>query len=343
MTITSEMRVRAALALDVTDRPPVSLWGHEFDKEWFTNSLADSTVDRAQRLGLDWVKVQFRATVFAEAVGAWYQPDPSGLVEPIQRKPAVSNVDDWNLVIERALAPVLPDVFEDQLAVLRRVLMATSSTTPVVHTIFSPISICHYLVRGGMPEVQAWFQSHPQLMSRVLEALGTMMARYGSAAIENGASGVLYGTLPGYASPKLMSSNEYADVVLPSDLISLDGTTAGWFNTVHFCADSIFFEHIKQMPVQAVNWEDRGSGNLSLSEAREFLQIAVMGGLDRYAALRDGTAADVAAEVASVFERCSTPGLMVSPNCSVSPLPTEKEENFVALVSAVKAQSTQAG
>jgi uroporphyrinogen decarboxylase len=62
--------VEAALALDVADRPPVSAWGHNYDLEWDAAALARETVERTARLGLDFVKLQLRATTLAEVVGS---------------------------------------------------------------------------------------------------------------------------------------------------------------------------------------------------------------------------------------------------------------------------------
>src|SRR5438105_8187937 len=65
----SRERVEAALALDVADRAPVSAWGHNYDLEWDAEMLAAETVERTRRLGFDLVKLQIRATTFAEGLG----------------------------------------------------------------------------------------------------------------------------------------------------------------------------------------------------------------------------------------------------------------------------------
>src|SRR6266508_3510188 len=67
-------RVRAALALEVADRPPAAWWGHTFREEWSARELADVTVARQRAYGWDFVKLQPRACCFAEAFGSEYRP-----------------------------------------------------------------------------------------------------------------------------------------------------------------------------------------------------------------------------------------------------------------------------
>ena len=69
MTVSGRERVRAALALDVADRPPVSAWGHTYEEEWGVESLATATVAIARKYEFDFVKLQIRATTFGEAFG----------------------------------------------------------------------------------------------------------------------------------------------------------------------------------------------------------------------------------------------------------------------------------
>src|SRR5438876_111775 len=77
--VTGRQRVEAALAMDVADRPPVAAWGHTYREEWSPEALAAITVERARRLGWDFVKFQPRASCFAEAFGSVYHPSGHAL------------------------------------------------------------------------------------------------------------------------------------------------------------------------------------------------------------------------------------------------------------------------
>ena len=92
-------RVRAALAmepLDGRDRPPAAWWAHTYVEEWSPASLARVTLERQRRFGWDFVKVQPRATCFAEAFGSTYRPSgrpdraskpPNAAPYPVSRLP----------------------------------------------------------------------------------------------------------------------------------------------------------------------------------------------------------------------------------------------------------------
>src|SRR5437879_5038717 len=84
--------------MGVADRPPVGAWGHTYREEWSPADLAAVTVERARRLGWDFVKFQPRASTFAEAFGSTYHPSGHRLRAPVLIRPAVPDVDSWAAV-----------------------------------------------------------------------------------------------------------------------------------------------------------------------------------------------------------------------------------------------------
>src|SRR2546421_8249799 len=78
----SVTRLKPAIALEKPARPPFTLWGHTFKEEWSPKELAAITVRRARRYRLDFVKLQPRATLFAEAYRSEYQPSGNGEEQP---------------------------------------------------------------------------------------------------------------------------------------------------------------------------------------------------------------------------------------------------------------------
>ena len=59
-------RVDAALRGDKVDRVPVSMWGHDFEREWSPQALAEAMIENYARYDWDFMKVNPRATTFVE-------------------------------------------------------------------------------------------------------------------------------------------------------------------------------------------------------------------------------------------------------------------------------------
>src|SRR5438445_12376290 len=94
----SVTRLKTAIALEKPDRPPFTLWGHTFKEEWSPKELAAITVRRARRYRLDFVKLQPRATFFAEAYGSDYRPSRSDEEHSTLIRAGVESLEDWDEV-----------------------------------------------------------------------------------------------------------------------------------------------------------------------------------------------------------------------------------------------------
>ena len=69
-------RVDAALRDAPVDRVPASMWGHDFEREWSAQGLAEATVENFTRYDWDYVKVNPRASYHVE--GWKVRVKPSG-------------------------------------------------------------------------------------------------------------------------------------------------------------------------------------------------------------------------------------------------------------------------
>ncbi len=70
--MTKKQRVRAALAGEPLDRPPASMWGHDFTREWSASDLVEATLEQYRAYDWDFIKLNPRASYFAEAWGSEY-------------------------------------------------------------------------------------------------------------------------------------------------------------------------------------------------------------------------------------------------------------------------------
>ncbi|HZB97445.1 MAG TPA: uroporphyrinogen decarboxylase family protein, partial [Candidatus Sulfotelmatobacter sp.] len=139
----SRDRVEAALAHQRPDRPPVSAWGHTFLEEWDSQRLALATTVSAHRFTWDFIKLQPRASCFAEAFGSEYRASGNDRQAPVLVKQAVSRPEDWERVV---VEEPRKEPLDDQVEALAGVVARVGPRVPVLQTVFSPLTVAGYLV-----------------------------------------------------------------------------------------------------------------------------------------------------------------------------------------------------
>ncbi len=328
--MTGRKRVEAALAMSVTDRPPVGAWGHTYREEWSPEELAGITVERARRFGWDYVKFQPRASSFAEAFGSVYHPSGHRLRGPILIRPAVPNLEAWSSV-----AVANRKALDDQVDSIRLVARELGPDVPVIQTVFSPVTVGGYLVGKSQSRVVRELRKHPDMVGPALERIAEALVDFTRRSVRAGAAGIFY-AISGYAGRKVMPEDVYRDLVLPYDQAVLNALPAkAWFNAVHLCGSNLNFGLARDLPGQAVSWSIHNQGNPSLTEGQKIAGRAVMGGLSQRATLVYGPPARIRSEVSRAVKETDGRGLIVAPGCSVPP--RVRETNLVAMVEAIAA------
>jgi uroporphyrinogen decarboxylase len=328
--MTGRMRVEAALALQVADRPPVGAWGHTYREEWSPDDLAAVTVERARRFGWDFVKFQPRASCFAEAFGSLYRPSGHRLRAPVLIKPAVPDVESW-----ASVRVANRQALDDQVRSIGLVARALGPDVPVIQTVFSPITVGGYLVGKSQSRVVRELRKQPELVGPALERIAEELLDFSRRSIDAGAAGIFY-AISGYAGRKVMAEAAYRDLILPYDLAVLTGLPKkAWFNAVHLCGSNLNFGLARDLPAQAVSWSIHNQGNPSLAEGRAIAGRAVMGGLSQRATLVYGPPPKIEAEARAAVEETGGRGLILAPGCSVPP--RVREANLEAMAMAVAA------
>src|SRR3989337_1615529 len=93
-TFSKSDRVSAALRGDDVDHVPVSAWWHDFLREWSPEGLAQATIEAYRQYDWDFIKVNPRATYYAEDWGARFQPSGRPDKQPELIEPAVRAPED---------------------------------------------------------------------------------------------------------------------------------------------------------------------------------------------------------------------------------------------------------
>jgi uroporphyrinogen decarboxylase len=332
---TGRARVEAALGLGAADRPPVSAWGHTYDREWDVDSLAATTVEAARRFGFDFVKLQVRATCFAEAFGGRWRYSGSPAAEPVTEHPGGTTLEDWRRIAggEHDLTPL-----RDQVEAMRLVTRELGADIPVLQTVFSPGMVAWYLAGRDLRLLQGLVAEQPALLDSGLARIGEVLAGFTADSLAAGAAGVFYAINP-LAGTRVISAADYERVYLPSDRIATAAAGGGWFNMLHLCGPHIDTSLVERLPMHCVNWSLHDAGNPGLRELRDRFRVAVAGGLQRHSPIQAPSAEEMRSAAAAALGETGGQGHLLTPGCSVSPWPQAKPENLEAMVAAAQSGS----
>ena len=229
------------------DRPPISMWRHFFPQETSSEGLAEAMLGFQRRYDWDFMKVNPRASYHAEDFGL--RP----VLEP----------DDW-LKLE-VLDPG-QGVLGEHLQALDAISLGLNGEVPFLMTVFTPLSIASRLVPSEEVSLRH-LREHPDLVRHALEVVTETFARFSTAFLDRGASGIFYATTS-WATTRVITEEEYARVARPYDLKLLGALPECEFHILHVCRDDNMLGALADYPVHAFNWDTRGEGNLSLADGR---------------------------------------------------------------------------
>ena len=325
--MTKRERVLAALGRQPVDRPPLSFWRHVPEVDHTAAGLADAMLAWQRRWDLDFIKIMSSGVYCVEDWGCKvaYTGSPNGAKQCLEH--AVRTAADW-----ARIKPLDPGAgaLGRELEALRLVVEGKTDDVPVLHTLFSPLTIARKLAGDRLRQD---LEANPKAVLQALEAITETVIRYGAAAIEVGADGVFFATQTG--SPDVMSRDDkrrfgllYARRVLES----LDGKSI--FTLLHVHGREIYFDDlVDTFAVHAVNWHDRLTPP-TLGDAQRRFSGAVVGGLNEGTTLRKGPVHSIVAEVEDAIRQTAGRGVMVAPGC-VLPLDVP-DAHLEAVVTTVR-------
>jgi uroporphyrinogen decarboxylase len=323
-------RVTAALAGSEVDRIPVSFWGHDYVREWTAEGLAEATLERFREYDWDFIKVNPRATYYAEAWGSRYKPSGDPLHGPV-------NVD-YVLKTERDLDRLTAldardGPFGEQLAALRLIGEALAREAPFIQTVFSPLAVVGRLANGDLGFVRRCMREEVQALHKALDAVARTLAGYAKACLDAGADGIFFATVD-WGTYDVATVEHYAEFGRPYDLQVLSAVAEARFNVLHVCRKDNMLLSMLDYPVHAFNWATNETGNPSLAEILAKSERAVMGGLS-VRAMSEGTRKQVTDEAKAALGETGGRRFLLAAGCSIPP--QTPETNLRAALAAVGA------
>jgi len=310
---TKRERVLAALRGDPVDRVPLSFWLHNFVAENSAKGLADETLRLARVFDWDFLKPQSRAQCFAEMWGLTYRPSTDRAIQySVTQTPLAGAAD------AARLSPVDPrtGALGEQLDALARIRAGVGADTPIIWTVFAPMMVLPYLLRGGREQALAIARTEPKAMDAALRAIAETLAAYARACVEAGADGLFYAT--NIARADSLTAEECRRFQRPHDLRILAAVETAPFNLLHVCGPAVHFDEFADYPVAAFSWA-LGGGNPSLADVHRRTGRAVVGGLPAKPEIASMSAEQLAVRARSAVDEMRGRALLLGPDCSINP------------------------
>jgi len=323
--MTKHERIEAAIARRPVDRVPYAVWCHFPEVDRSTAGLAQAILRFHQRYDSDFLKVTPRAHYAVEDWGCV----ESETVMPDGHRPcashAVDAAGDWKQIKPLDIAS---SAYGQHLETLVRVIVDKRADAPVLPTVFSPLSLARKLSGDRLNQD---LRERPEAVVEALEAITETLLRFVTLCLDEEAGGIFYSIQA--ASHRFHTEEEYARFGEPYDRRILEAAMArSKLVIVHCHGDELMFERLARLPGHARNWDDRAAGP-SLREGKARVKGAVIGGINQWATVCEGTAEEVRAEVNDAVTQTDGIGLIVGPGCVLPP--AAPDQNVAALVKAL--------
>ena len=228
--MTPRERVWAALHGEPVDRPPVSFWGHVYHRESSAQDLVDHTMERFDRFGWDWVKLNPRKHYHVEPWGVRYRYPGVADVKPTLDVWPIHRGEDWATIRE---VPHDGGALGEQLEAVRMLRKRLPSDVPFVQTVFTPLAILGEMIETPQ-QLKAHLKTHPAEVRSALEAVTATFEKHVDAVLQAGADGIYFATVD-WASRDLMTPEEYRAWARPWDERLLRRAASASFNVLHVC------------------------------------------------------------------------------------------------------------
>jgi uroporphyrinogen decarboxylase len=300
-------RLETCLAEGPLDRLPIALWRHFPVDDQEPESLASAVLFFQRLYDFDLVKVTPASSFCLQEWGSKdeWRGNPEGTRDyttyPIQ------SPEDWE-----KLQPLDPrtGTLGAQMHALQIIIQELSPATPVLQTVFSPMSQAKNLV--GRENLLVHLRRYPDAVHAGLTTIAETTRRFIEAAIDTGISGVFYAVQ--HAQFGLLSIDEHDAFNEYYDLQVLEAVDPLWLNMLHLHGSDVMFREVANYPVQVINWHDRDTPP-SLSQALEQFPGVLCGGLQRDQTMLLGTPDQVMAEARDAIQQTQGRRLILGTGC----------------------------
>ena len=306
-TMSHRARLQACLAGDKLDRPPVALWRHFPVDDQTPDSLAAASAYFQNTFDFDLIKVTPTSSFCIKDWGVEdrWTGNPEGTRDYTGR--TVHRAEDW-----AALRVLEPDQghLGAQIECLKLIIAEFLQETPVIQTIFSPMSQAKNL--AGPDNLLIQMRQNPEALHTGLQKITETTIRFLEAAVKTGIDGIFYAIQ--HAQYGLLSEAEFDTFCRPYDMQILKAASGLWLNMLHLHGSAVMFDAVLDYPCAVLNWHDRETSP-SLYEALTRTEGAVCGGLRQWETMVLGTPEQVRMEAKDAIQQTEGQRFILGTGC----------------------------
>jgi uroporphyrinogen decarboxylase len=307
--ITHRERLEACLSDTTLDRVPIALWRHFPVDDQSPERLARAVIEFQRRYEFDLVKVTPASSFCIKAWGAQdeWRAATEGTRDYINQ--VIQSPQDWGNLNE--IDP-LSGHLGDQLECLKLLRQEFGDETPIIQTIFSPLSQAKNLV--GKENLLIHLRRYPDALSEGLRRISETTQRYVQAVQDTGVAGIFYAVQ--HAQYGLLSDAEFKRFCRPYDLDILHSADKMWLKLLHIHGREVMFDNFTDYPVNIINWHDQETAP-ALKEGKMRFPGVVCGGLRRYETMVLGAPEQVTAEAQAAIQATDGRRFILGTGCVV--------------------------
>ncbi|MFN2175612.1 MAG: uroporphyrinogen decarboxylase family protein [Anaerolineales bacterium] len=300
-------RMENCLAGEKPDRVPIALWRHFPVDDQSPETLANATINFQHTFDLDVIKVSPSSSFCLRDWGAkdeWLGA-PEGTRE--YSDPLITNPEDWE-----KLTILDPDKgsLGKQISCLRILFNEFGPATPIIQTIFNPLSQAKNLI--GKENLVPFLRMNPDALHAGLKIITDTTIKFIEEIKLTGISGIFFAVQ--HAQHNLLTKSEYEEFGKSYDLAILQAAEDMWLKMLHIHGKDIMFDLFQDYPVNIINWHDKET-DPSLSEAKEIWDGVVCGGLNRISTMVLGTPQAAIADAQNAIDQTGGIRFLLGTGC----------------------------
>jgi len=301
-------RLERCLLSEQLDRVPVALWRHFPVDDQDPYLLANAVSAFQNQFDFDFIKVTPSSSY---SVKDWGVTDVwRGAAEGTREyQHVIKTVEDWNKLL--LLDPVKGELGLS-LETLKLLKASYGSTTPILQTIFSPLSQAKHLV--GKANLLVHLRQYPDALHHALQIITETTIRYIKEVWKTGIDGIFFAVQ--HANPALVNKSEFLEFGKKYDLLVAQEFSNFWLNIAHIHGEPVMFDDACDYPVQVLNWHDQSTWP-SLFEGRHRSGRAVCGGIRQWETMVLGNTEDVKREASAAIKETDGKGFILGTGCVV--------------------------
>jgi len=285
-------RLRATLAGQPVDHPPMTIWYHFGNQHASADVTAQVHLEFFTHYDLDLLKL----------MNDYDYPNPPGC-EVVATPEHLKRLEPFD---------VRKTPFGIQLQAVERIAKALRGKAPFVDTMFNAWNtLRRNLTKEATEDLML---RHPEAVERALGIINGNLIAYALATLDRGTAGIFL-SVP--ASEEFVSREQYERFMRPFDLALLQAVRGkGECHILHAHGAKLYLDRLLDYPVQILSWADLNGGP-SIAEARTRTALTLMGGIDHVKFPYSSTAL-LRAQVASARAKAGRTKFILAPGCSVA-------------------------